>query len=255
LRSSPALAGQSEKQPAARRATPAQLAGRGLARASDYRFGIVLVVITSSAVFQLAAPETDWARFVTILLQGGALLLSLHAAHVHRHIRHVADIAVAVIVIGSAIPLLGPGDVGIATPRFLALALVLLAPPAIVIGLIRQLRDDGQVTVQSMFAGLCLYMLIAMAFALVYGMIDALGSRPFFAADREETISTFLYFSFSTMTTTGYGDFVAGTPVGRAVCTFEALTGQIYLVTVVALIVGSLGARRQRESASRSAPR
>ena len=212
-------------------------------------------MITSSAVFQLAAPETEWARFVTIVLQGGALVLSLHAAHAHRHIRRLTDLAVAVIVIGSAIPLLGPGDVGIATPRFLALALVLLAPPAIVIGLIRQLRDDGQVTVQSMFAGLCVYLLIAMAFALVYGMVDALGSRPFFASDREGTISNFLYFSFSTMTTTGYGDFVAGTPVGRAVCTFEALTGQIYLVTVVALIVGSLGARRQREAASRSAPR
>ncbi|HEX3262045.1 MAG TPA: potassium channel family protein [Solirubrobacterales bacterium] len=59
------------------------------------------------------------------------------------------------------------------------------------------------------------------------------------------TTKNFLYFSFVTITTVGYGDLTAGTSLGRSIAIAEALTGQIYLVTVVAAIVGVLGGRRQ----------
>ena len=57
-------------------------------------------------------------------------------------------------------------------------------------------------------------------------------------------ISDYLYFSFATLTTVGYGDLAAATDLGRSVAIAEALIGQIYLVTVVAVIVGSLSRRR-----------
>jgi hypothetical protein len=59
------------------------------------------------------------------------------------------------------------------------------------------------------------------------------------------TTKNFLYFSFVTITTVGYGDLTAGTSLGCSIAIAEALTGQIYLVTVVAAIVGVLGGRRQ----------
>ena len=52
------------------------------------------------------------------------------------------------------------------------------------------------------------------------------------------------------MTTTGYGDFVAGTEPGRALSVFEAVVGQVYLVTVVALIVANLGKGRRQANPS-----
>ena len=54
------------------------------------------------------------------------------------------------------------------------------------------------------------------------------------------TTSDYLYFSFTTMTTTGYGDLTAATDLGRSFAITEQLIGQIYLVTVVAVIVGNL---------------
>ena len=59
----------------------------------------------------------------------------------------------------------------------------------------------------------------------------------------------FIYFSFTTLTTTGYGDFTAGTSLGRMLAISEALVGQIYLVSVVALLVANLGRERRSQNA------
>ena len=88
---------------------------------------------------------------------------------------------------------------------------------------------------------LSLYMLIGMAFGFVYGAIDQLRRRSVLrGAARAPTVSHCLYFSFTTLATVGYGDFVARTDLGHTLAVFEALIGQIYLVTVVSLIVSNL---------------
>ena len=211
---------------------------------SESRFGALLIVILVSAIFVLAAPEEDWALLITIALQGVALVLSLKLARLAPRVRRIVAGAVLLILIVSAVPLLGPGEIGGAIPRALALVFVVLTPVAVVFGLTYQLREDEAVTLQTMFAGLCIYLLIAIAFSFTYAVLDVIGD-PFFADGRTGSASNFLYFSFVTMTTTGYGDFAAATNVGRAFAVSEALIGQIYLVTVVALIVAHLGRRRR----------
>jgi hypothetical protein len=91
-----------------------------------------------------------------------------------------------------------------------------------------------------MFGVLCIYLLIGSIFAFAFGLVDSLSSVPFFAQHAAASTHNLLYFSFVTITTTGYGDLTAATDVGRSLAIAEALTGQIYLVTVVATIVGGL---------------
>jgi hypothetical protein len=50
---------------------------------------------------------------------------------------------------------------------------------------------------------------------------------------------SYLYFSFTTLTTVGFGDLTAGSDAGRMLAVMEALLGQLYLVTVVAFIVAT----------------
>jgi Ion channel len=119
-------------------------------------------------------------------------------------------------------------------------ALVALGPPAIAVGLVRDLRASGVVQIQSLFGVLSLYMLIGMLFGFVYGAIDRFGGDPFFAGGHAATIAHCIYFSFTTLATVGYGDFVARSDLGHTLAVSEALIGQIYLVTVVSLIVSNL---------------
>lgn len=79
------------------------------------------------------------------------------------------------------------------------------------------------------------------------------GNGPHFASGTDGTQADRVYFSFATLTTTGYGDCTAGERFGRAVSVLEMLLGQLYLVTVISLLVGSPGpSGRRRQSASLS---
>lgn len=211
---------------------------------SQSRFGALLIAILTAVCFQLAAPEDDWALFITVALQGAAFLLSLRIARLSSRVRRIILVAVLLALLAAAVLLLGPGEIGSAIPRSLALMFVALTPIAVISGLLRQMRVDQAVTLQTMYAALCLYLLVALAFAFVYGIVDDVGDV-FFADGRMGSAANFLYFSFVTMTTTGYGDFTPATHLGRSLAVGEALIGQVYLVTVVALIVSHLGQRRQ----------
>jgi hypothetical protein len=210
----------------------------------EHRYGLVLLLILCSLVFQLAAPDQGWARLVTIALQGATLVLALYASEARPLIARLATVVVASAVLGSAGALIGLGELGSSAGRIVAVLLVALAPIAIVRGVVRGVRTEGAVTMHTMFGVLCIYLLIGMLFAYAYGLVGDAQSEPFFNSGIAPDISDYLYFSFATITTVGYGDLSAATDLGRSVAIAEALIGQIYLVTVVAVIVGNLSRRR-----------
>jgi hypothetical protein len=209
----------------------------------EYGFGPLLLLILGSLIFQLAAPETDAARFVTLILQGATLLLALRVSGTQKKLVHVARVVVALAVLGST-GLFLSGSLATDESKLVTLFLVALAPLAIAAGLMRHMREERAVTIRTMFGVLCIYLLIGMLFAFTYGVVDHIGSTPFFVNGAEDQ-SDFLYFSFTTITTTGYGDFVAATNIGHSLSITEALVGQIYLVTVVSVIVANLRPRQR----------
>lgn len=216
---------------------------RGFTRPPE-RFGLVLVALLIAVVFQLAAPDSELSRLVTILLQTVVVLVALFAAGADRPLM-VAAVAIAGVLSAiAAVVVLGIGGISPEGPRLLTLLLVMLTPVVVGIGLHRELRrDEGQVRFQTIFAALCLYLLLGLAGAFVFAVVQDLGEQPFFNQGLSGSPNDFLYYSFATLTTTGYGDLAAATDLGRAVSITEALFGQIYLVTVIAVLIGNLGRR------------
>ena len=210
----------------------------------EHRYGLVLLLILCSLVFLLAAPDEDGARLVAIALQGATLVLALYASEARPAIARLATVVVALAVLGSAAALIGFGELGTTAGRIVSVLLIALAPIAISRGVVRDVRTEGVVTLHTMFGVLCIYLLLGMLFASVYGLVGDLQSETFFASGIAPDISDYLYFSFATLTTVGYGDLSAATDLGRSVAIAEALIGQIYLVTVVAVIAGNLSRRR-----------
>jgi len=107
--------------------------------------------------------------------------------------------------------------------------------------------EQGEVNRQSITGAICIYLLIGMIFTFVYGAMAQLGSGPFFHQGTDGTRALRLYFSYVTLATLGYGDYTAAGSLGHALAVFEALLGQLYLVTVVALLVARVRPARGGE--------
>ena len=210
-----------------------------------HRYGPVLVLAAISIAFALAAPEAGWSRAVLALLQGLTLLLALLASDLPRPLpRPLTALASATALAAAVAALLG-GDLGVGISRILSGILVVSAPAAIAQGVFRRLRAERRVSVHLVLGVLAIYLLIGVTFAFADGAVDRLGARDFLRGQPDATVADFLYFSFATLTTTGYGDLVPGNNLARSFAILEALTGQIYLVTVVAVLVGNLARRRE----------
>jgi drug/metabolite transporter (DMT)-like permease len=206
---------------------------------AEYRFGLVLLLLLATFVFMAASPTGDWSRLVTLLLQGATLIAALLAAAVPRRLVHLAVLATVVAVIAIAVTALISGtDLG-GIVAVLDALLVATAATAIVWSILRRRVID----VRTVLGALCIYVLLGMFWAFVFSAIGAFGSDPFFVQESNPTSADYLYFAFVTLTTVGYGDLTAAGGFGRALAVLDALFGQIYLVTVVALLVSNMGRR------------
>ena len=214
--------------------------------------GLVLPFVIAAVAIQGAVPPGDVQNVVVATLLAVILVGSFRAARAKPALRVLAVVfgvaAIAVAVLRALGVAIGEGEA-----RLMSAAVAALAPPAVALGVIRNLRERGRVGVDAVAGVITLYMLLGMMWAFVYGAIAEF-SGEFFAQDVTATVSRCLYFSFTTLTTVGYGDYTAKTDLGHTLAVFEALLGQIYLVTVVSLIVGNLGRARPNRLAPGKEP-
>jgi hypothetical protein len=207
----------------------------GLRAAHRYRWVLGFILITF--VFASVAGDATWTMGVLLVLEGLTLAAAVWTAGADSKwiiLLLVASIVTAVgLVLGNRPALDGVGGL-------LAGVLIVATMFVIAIGVI----DQGEVNEQSITGAICIYVLIGLMFQFFYSAVAALGSGPFFAQGTDGTRAIRLYFSFVTLATLGYGDYTPAGNLGHSLAVLEALVGQIYLVTVVALLVSRLRAER-----------
>jgi uncharacterized membrane protein len=204
-------------------------------------YGLLLALLVGLYVLIAAEQHRNlWGRFLISLVLGSVLLLAFHTSHVRSRAFRVGIVLVVVADLANFLQA-AFGRAGNDGSTFVMFVLVLLAPVAIIHRIIRH----ETVGLETILGSICVYVLIAISFAGIYAAVNEAEPTGFFAQKIEPTNVDFLYFSFVTITTVGYGDLTAGTATGRVIVTFEAVIGQIFLVTLVARLV-SLYGNRQR---------
>jgi len=191
------------------------------------RFGVLLVLLIGS--FVALGFDSTWGRYVAAVLQVTALGVGFLATSLHRDHRWLG--LLSLVAAGSIVTLAIEGDVasGIAEVAGVVILGVLL-----VAVLERVLRHE-HVTMQTLFGAVCAYFLIGLMFSAVYGALNDFGPSPVFGGSVDRSV--FSYFSFTTLTTLGYGDYTAVTDLGRRIAMIEAVLGQVFIATTLARLV------------------
>jgi hypothetical protein len=208
-----------------------------------HRYGLVLLMLLVVVLYAVLAPDTDLSRLIGLVLEGMVLVVVIVTSGYDLDVRRWATAIVAVAVLAVCL-VAGFGSNPAGLVDGLATVLLVLTVVELLRGMARLLRQSG-VTVQAIAGGIAIYLLLGMLFAVVMGVLAALSSTPYFAQGMDGNTSDHVYFSFTSMTTTGFGDFSAATRPGRSLAVLEMLVGQIYLVTVISLLVAR-APRRER---------
>jgi hypothetical protein len=205
-----------------------------------YQYGWVLLLLAMTFIVMAAGPPDAWTRVLTVFLQGLTLMAALLASRVSRRLFRIAAVVTLVSLLTALASVAASGSTK-PTSVFFLLNILLVATVPWVIA--RALWQRKLIDVRTVLGAICIYVLLGMMFAFVYAAINGLGDDAFFVQTTHPTTPDFLYFSYITQTTVGYGDFTAAGDLGRALAVVEALTGQLYLVTIIAVLVSRLSGR------------
>ena len=212
------------------------------------RYGALLLLLIAGYLLSAFLPSERWVGGLQVVLFTVVMLLALRSSSVSwRAVRALLIVAVVGVPVFFAVSFASvTGDVGTGIANIWT-GLVLLAA---VVLIVRRVLTFGTVTLQSIFGAFSAYLIVGLMFAAFFAAIYHFSGDVFFANNQPGNTQTFQYFSFTTLTTLGYGDFTAWENSGRAVAVMEALTGQVFLATLVARLVAAFRTSGDGQNAS-----
>jgi len=201
-----------------------------------WRSGYWFVLTLIAASYALCAVQTGAnPNPVAFLVQLAAVAITLRVAQVEPRLRRVGWIVLAAAAAATVVATASGGEGHLLDVALSAASMVayLAAPLAIVAHLARRDRIDGQAVLASIAA----YIQVGMFFTFAYNLIALISPVATFGDDQVDSLTGQLFFSFTTLTTTGYGNIVPVSAGVQSVAIAEAITGQLFLVIAVARIV------------------
>ncbi|MGO9504964.1 MAG: ion channel [Streptosporangiaceae bacterium] len=206
-----------------------------------YGLVLLLIIVTYSLSASLTA---SWAASLVLAVQTATVWVTLRASQARRPVRRFADVALVAVALAAVANLFLSDQLQHGRlVTWVSTLLYLIAPTSIIRHLVLRRIVDGQTVLGAIAA----YLMAGMFFAFLYhGLGFTQTQPPFFGSEGTGTFSQDLFFSFTTLTTTGYGNLVpAGNP-GQTFAVLEMVTGQLFLVTAVAKVVSAWRPRRMR---------
>ena len=203
---------------------------------ATHSYRLVLALVAATFVFSSLAGDDGASSGVLLMLQATTLAAAVWTSGLARaDSKSLIGLLVAATVAATALAFSGGGDV-VAIAGLASGAMTLATMVAIAVGVV----DQSEVNVQSITGAICIYILLGILFVFLFSATALLGSGDFFAQGTDGSRSLRFYFSFVTLATLGYGDYTPAGDLGHTLAVLEALIGQLYLVTVLALLVSRL---------------
>jgi hypothetical protein len=201
-------------------------------------YGVAFVLTIATIATLAVTGFSTGGGVLAVLLAGGTLLFSLRTSEASPRIIRVAQVVVVISVIGTALAVfLGDEEQAGLANGLLGFLLAAIVPVVI----INHILHSPTITYRLVVGALVVYLLLGLSYAYVFALIGLLQGEVFFVQTALPTSAQYIYFSFTTLATVGYGDFTASTSLGQLTAISEAIFGQLYLVSIVAILVANVG--------------
>jgi hypothetical protein len=215
-------------------------------------FGLVLVLVLLTYVLASLLSNRGWPAVVLILATSLTSVVALASSHVRpRAVR--ASIGLSALTIVLALAAAASDE---KTLLNLASVIQICLLAAAMTAVLWRVVSSAEVGSRTILGAISVYTVLGILFTFLYGTIDRIQGGPFFENVTHPSGSDFIFFSYTTLTTTGYGNLVPAGQPGRMISGLEMMLGQIFLVTLVAGLVSlwrpgeALRRRRERREAT-----
>ena len=202
------------------------------------RYGVVLVAISVTYILFSTIERARWSRLLLVAVLGITLLLVLFASRVPRVWMRVAVAACVFSFLVVLVEAVTDRDL-FGGSTYLVFGLLILISPFVVLN---RIFRHPEVSMATLMGAICVYALLGIVFAEIYLMLNDLDT---FFAQGPRPPGDFLYFSFVTMTTLGYGDLSPGSRAAKMVVGVEAVVGQLFIAILIARLVTAYVGRRR----------
>jgi Ion channel len=210
-------------------------------------FGLVLGLVLVTYVLTSLVGNTGWGAAAIMLATAATTVVALTSSHSPPHYVHIAIYLSGLSFLLAIVAAISDADIWL---NFGALLQVSLLAVAMVTVLIRVVTS-AEVNARTILGAISVYTVLGLLFGFAYEAIARIQSTPFFEGVAHTHHGDFLFFSYTTLTTTGYGNLVPAGQPGEMIAGIEMLMGQIFLVTLVAGLVSlwrpGAGLKRRRE--------
>lgn len=214
-------------------------------------FGLVFGLVLLTYVLASLLGNHGWSSVILALATSATSVVALVSAHVRpgfvRGSIWLAALTVALAALSAAVD--DQTILNIASLVQISLLTVAMA------AVLWRVVSSAEVGSRTILGAISVYTVLGILFTFAYGTIDRIQGGPFFEGVAHPESSDFLFFSYTTLTTTGYGNLVPGGQPGRMISGLEMMLGQIFLVTLVAGLVSlwrpgdALRRRREKREA------
>jgi hypothetical protein len=214
-------------------------------------FGLVLILVLVTFILTSLIGNSGWGAVLIMAATGATSIVALTSSHAPPHYVHVAIYLSVVSLLLSIGGALSGAYLWLNLAAVIQVTLLTVAMASVLIRVV----TAAEVSVRTILGAISVYTVLGLLFGFAYEAIARVQDTPFFEGAPHIHHGDYLFFSYTTLTTTGYGDLVPGGQPGEMIATFEMLIGQIFLVTLVAGLVAAwrpgtgLKERRQRRDA------
>lgn len=214
-------------------------------------FGLVLALVLATYMLASVLSNDGWPAVLLVAVTGATSIVALSSAQAKPvFVRRAVWLALLAVLL-ALISAISGGRHWLSAANFIEIGLLAVAMAAV----LRRVVSSENVSSRTILGAISVYAALGILFTWAYGLIDRIERGGFFGPETAAKGSDFLFFSYTTLTTTGYGNLVPAGQAGRMVAGLEMMLGQVFLVTLVAGLVslwrpgqGFLQRRAQRSA-------